>query len=61
MIASLFIILSMLFLFLSVIALIFELSSYFIEKNKNIKWKKSLLCFIVYIILLVIGLIIVNI
>lgn len=61
MIASLFIILSMLFLFLSVIALIFELSSYFIEKNKNFEWKKSLLCFIVYIILLVIGLIIVNI
>lgn len=61
MIASLFIVLAMIFLFISIIALVFDLSSYFIEKNKKFKWKKSLSCFIVYIVLLIIGLIIVNI
>lgn len=60
MIASLFILIAMFFLLLAIIAFMFELLNHYIEKNKKIKWKKSLVYFIIYVFFLVIGLIIFN-
>lgn len=58
---SIFIVIAMLFLFLSIILLLIEIINKVMNDNNNLKYKLIISTFLIYVILIVIGLVFINI